>query len=189
MWSVAFVNGCAFIPRNLKSRMSRLLPIRRLNYALMFQPRNHGQKQNSISRSFPSMDAMSEMMNSIILRRSSLLSFFASCRNCGFSKRNYCALAGICMRMAHASRHFLLDKSDELLHLPVHLFHAFPHLQDDGHSRDVHSQIPGEREDEFQPLQIFFGVQTGVALCARGFQQSFTLIQPQRLRMNRSEEH
>src|ERR1700685_1367812 len=83
-----------------------------------------------------------------------------------------------------ARKHFLLDKLHELLHLPLHFFHALAHLQDDRHPRNVHGQIAGQSEDELQPLQVFLGVEAGVAFGPRRLEQSFALVKAQRLRMN-----
>src|SRR5262249_4662065 len=97
---------------------------------------------------------------------------------------NDCALAGIRLCVAYAVGYFLLNEADEFLHLPVHLFHALPHLQDDGDSGNVYAQVASQGQNEFQPLQTFFSIETGIALGARGLQQSFTLIKTKGLRMN-----
>src|ERR1700693_1068551 len=83
-----------------------------------------------------------------------------------------------------AGEHFLLDILHELLDLALHLFHALAHLQDDRHAADVHPQIASQRQDELQPLQVFVRVKAGVALGARGLEQSLALIKAQRLGMD-----
>ena len=84
----------------------------------------------------------------------------------------------------NARQHFCPYIVDEALHLAIHLFHAFPHLQHDGNSGDVHAKIARQVQDELQPLQVFFGIEARIAFGARRLQQSFALIQPQRLRMD-----
>ena len=66
-----------------------------------------------------------------------------------------------------ASQHFLLDVLHELLDLPLHFFHTLAHLQDDRHASDVHPKVASEREDEFQPFQVFIRIESCVALGAR----------------------
>ena len=75
----------------------------------------------------------------------------------------------------------MLDVLHELLDLALHLLHALAHLQDDRHARDVDAQIARQRKNELQPLQIFVGIEARVTFGARGFEQAFALIEPQRL--------
>ena len=61
-----------------------------------------------------------------------------------------------------ASKNLALNKFYELLHLPLHLFHALAHVEDDRNTRDVHAKIAREVEDEFQTPEILFGVEARV---------------------------
>ncbi len=45
-------------------------------------------------------------------------------------------------------------------------------------------KIARQVQDELQPLQVLIRIEPRVALCARGLQQAFALVEPQRLRMN-----
>jgi len=49
-------------------------------------------------------------------------------------------------------------------------------LQDDRHAADVDAKVSRQRQNEFQPLQVFVGVQARVAFGARGLEQAFALI-------------
>jgi len=69
----------------------------------------------------------------------------------------------------------------EFLDLALHFFHALAHLKDDRHTADVHAQIAGQRENEFQPLQIFVSVEAGVALGAGRLEQALAFVQAQGL--------
>jgi hypothetical protein len=60
-------------------------------------------------------------------------------------------------------QHFLLDGFHEILDLILHFFHALAHLQDDGDAADVHAEIARQVQNEFQPLQVFVGVEASVA--------------------------
>src|SRR5208282_3604639 len=71
-----------------------------------------------------------------------------------------------------AREHLGTHVFDEGLHLAVHLFHALAHLQDDGDAGDVDAEVAGEVENELEPLQIFIGVEAGVALGARRLEQT-----------------
>ena len=70
------------------------------------------------------------------------------------------------------------------LDLPLHLGHLFAHVQNDFDARQIHAQVARQLENHFQPLQIVVGVEARVAVAARGLEQSFALIEPQRLRMD-----
>jgi len=88
------------------------------------------------------------------------------------------------MGVAGAESDFILHKADKLLHFAVHVFHAFPHRQDDGNAGDIYAQVSSQVENELQPLQIFFRIKARVAVGARGLEQAFTLVKTQRLRMD-----
>src|SRR5580765_6641631 len=47
----------------------------------------------------------------------------------GFAQGDDGSLAGIGLGMAGTEGNFFLHKVDKLLHFPIHLFHALPHLQ------------------------------------------------------------
>ena len=87
-------------------------------------------------------------------------------------------------RLLHAAKHLVAHIADEVLHVRVHLLHAFAHLQDDGNAGDVDPKIPGKVQDELQPFQILIRVEPGVPFRARRTQQPLPLVEAQRLRMN-----
>src|SRR5260370_40793319 len=63
-------------------------------------------------------------------------------------------------------QYLVLDVLHELLDLALHFFHALTHLQNDGDAADVDAQIARERQDELKPLQIFVGIEPGIAFGA-----------------------
>ena len=79
------------------------------------------------------------------------------------SYRNYGAACRIVSRI-RARHDFLLQILHEVLNLPLHLFHAFAHLQDDRNPADVHTQVPRQVQNELEPLQVFIRVEPGIAL-------------------------
>jgi hypothetical protein len=81
----------------------------------------------------------------------------------------------------HAGDHLGTDVLDEVLHLLVHGFHALAHLEDDGDARDVDTEVAGEVEDELEALEVFVGVEAGVAFSARGFEEAFALVEAEGL--------
>src|SRR5947209_12179244 len=87
-----------------------------------------------------------------------------------------------------ATRKLLLYCDDEIFHhlrhLVIHLFHPLLHIEDDGDARHVDAEIAREGQDEFEALQVLLGVHARVALSARRLEEAFTLVEPQRLRMN-----
>ncbi len=87
----------------------------------------------------------------------------------------------VCLETGQHLRPHILDK---VLHLPVHLFHALAHLQDDGDPGNVHAQVASQVQDELQPLQVFVGIEPRVPVGARRLQQPLALVQAQGLRVN-----
>src|SRR5262249_49586567 len=72
---------------------------------------------------------------------------------------------GALLRMG--TRDYLLpNQPDEFLHLPLHLFHALAHLQDDCNAGDVNPEIASQIENEFKALQILIGIKPRVVLSA-----------------------
>ena len=49
------------------------------------------------------------------------------------------------MTSVRARHNLLLDVLHKVVHLPLHLFHALAHLQDDGHPADIHAQVARQR--------------------------------------------
>src|SRR6202034_2754624 len=84
-----------------------------------------------------------------------------------------------------ALRKLLIEGLHKALNLLLHRFHLLAHVQDDLHARQVHPQLARQLQNHFQPLQILIRIEPRVPFAARWRQQSFALIQPQRLRMNR----
>src|SRR5262249_42949288 len=88
------------------------------------------------------------------------------------------------MACSRARKHLALNKFHEVLHLPLHLFHAFAHVQNDGDAGNVYTEIAGETKNEFEPLKILIGIETSVPLSSRRLEESFAFIQEKRLGMN-----
>src|ERR1035437_6110847 len=86
--------------------------------------------------------------------------------------------------LLRARHHLVAHIADEARHLALHFVHALAHLQNNRDTRDVHSQVPRQRQDQFQALDIFVGVEAGVAFGARRLQQTFAFVQAQRLRVD-----
>src|SRR5215472_99411 len=105
-------------------------------------------------------------------------------RRSGSANGNEGALARIGVSLAGPKSDFLVYKADKLLHLPVHLFHALAHLQNDRDSGNVHAQIAGQVQDELQPLQVVFGIEARIAFGSGRFKQTLALVETQRLRVN-----
>jgi hypothetical protein len=78
----------------------------------------------------------------------------------------------------------MLDVLHKLLNLPLHFFHPFAHLQNDGHAADVHAQIARQRQNELQPLQVFIRIEPRIAFGAARLEQPLAILKPQCLRMN-----
>ena len=76
------------------------------------------------------------------------------------------------------------DILHELVHLALHLLHLPAHVENDLDAGEIHAQVPRQREDGFELLEIFFGVQARVPLRSRWLQEAFALVEPERLRMN-----
>jgi hypothetical protein len=70
----------------------------------------------------------------------------------GFTQRDDRALAGIGMGITGAESHLILHKTNKLLHLAIHVFHTLAHLQDNRDARNIYAQVPGQIQDELQPL-------------------------------------
>lgn len=66
----------------------------------------------------------------------------------------------------YPSDDLLPDHSHKFLHLPLHLLHAFAHLQDDGNTGDVYSQIASEIQNELESLEILISVKACVPFSA-----------------------
>jgi len=77
-----------------------------------------------------------------------------------------------------------LQVLEEPFKLLLHRVHLLSHVENYLNAREVHTQVARQRKDQLEPLEIRIGVETRVALRTRGFQQTFTFIQSQRLRMN-----
>src|SRR5664279_5584588 len=69
--------------------------------------------------------------------------------------------------LLRARHHIVAHIADEPRHLALHFVHTLAHLQNNRDTRDVHSQVPRQRQDQFQTLDIFVGVEAGVAFGAR----------------------
>jgi hypothetical protein len=81
--------------------------------------------------------------------------------------RDYGVAGGLFLRdvIGYASE-FLLDYAGEFGHLFFHFQHLFAHIQDDFDAGEVYAHVAGQREDYVQALQVFVGVQAGVAFRA-----------------------
>ena len=89
--------------------------------------------------------------------------------------------AGLAGGVLHAGEHFGADVVDEVLHLVVHGFHALTHLENDGDAGDVDAEVAGEVEDELEALEVFVGIEAGVAFGAGGFEEAFALVEAEGL--------
>src|SRR5579872_1137790 len=78
----------------------------------------------------------------------------------------------------------LIQAGDKFLDLLLHGCHFFPHVQDDLDTRQIHTQFARKLQNHFQTLQILVRVQPRVAFAARGLQETFALVEAQRLRMD-----
>jgi hypothetical protein len=81
------------------------------------------------------------------------------------------------------AREFLLDYAGEFGHLSFHFEHFLPHVQDDFDAGEVYAHIASQRQYYVEALQIFVGVEAGVAFGARWLQQADALVEAQCLRM------
>jgi hypothetical protein len=144
----------------------------------------HATRDPSTALSFASRTATSlRMTESKYWRELALLPWLHCRRYHRPSHRHDRALRRIGRGMG-ASEHFFLNVLHELLDLALHFFHALAHLQNDRHAADVHAQVARQRQDEFQPLEVFVRVETCIAFGARRFQQSLALVEAQRLGMD-----
>src|ERR1700741_4309489 len=78
------------------------------------------------------------------------LSFFRGLDCWSHHRSSYghdCSLRGVGGGVS-AGQDLLLDVLYEFLDLALHFFHAFAHLQNDCHTRDVDAEIAGEGENE-----------------------------------------
>src|SRR5207245_10408252 len=76
------------------------------------------------------------------------------------------------------------DLRPEVVAMPVHRLHAVAHLQDGSDAADVHAEVAGKIEDEFEALQVLVGIETRVAFGAGGVEQTLALIETQSLTMD-----
>ena len=83
-----------------------------------------------------------------------------------------------------AARELAFDVIHELVDLALHLLDLPPHVQDDLDAGEVHAEVARQREDRFELLQVLFGVEARVAVGARRLEQSFALVEAERLRVD-----
>ena len=58
----------------------------------------------------------------------------------------------------------------------LHGLHLVPHVENDFDSGEIHSEIAGQMQNDFEAHQIFFRVEARVAVAAAGLEQTFALI-------------
>src|SRR5512143_1368858 len=79
---------------------------------------------------------------------------------------------------------FLAKLKNRFLHLPLHLFHLLAHREDHLDARKVDAEFPGQSQDHFELLDVFFGIEARVSPTPLRLDESLTLIEPQGLRMD-----
>src|ERR1051325_6218072 len=72
---------------------------------------------------------------------------------------------------------------EKALELALHRVHLLAHVEDDFDARKIDAEIACQREDYFEPFKIRISVKPRVALRTCRLEQTFTLIQTQRLRV------
>src|SRR5690349_1999094 len=77
-----------------------------------------------------------------------------------------------------------LQVLEEPLKLLLHRIHLLAHVEDDLHAREIHPKVARQRKNQFQPLEIRIGIESRVPFRSRRLQKPFTLVEPERLRMN-----
>src|SRR6516164_2534164 len=65
-----------------------------------------------------------------------------------------------------------VERGDEALHLPLHLRHLLPHVENDLDAREVHTELARQMQDDLQSLEIAVSIEPRVAFAARRTQQS-----------------
>jgi len=77
-----------------------------------------------------------------------------------------------------------LQVLEESLKLLLHRIHLLAHVEYDLDTREINSQVARQRKNQFQSLEIGIGIEPRVSFRARRLQKPFTLVKPERLRMN-----
>ena len=77
-----------------------------------------------------------------------------------------------------------LQVLEEPLKLLLHRVHLLAHVQNDLDTGKIHAQVARQRKNQFQSFEIRIGVEPRVSFRARRFQEPFTLVESERLRMN-----
>src|SRR6185437_7168643 len=88
------------------------------------------------------------------------------------------------MLRARPVRQFEVQGLYELLDLLLHRLHLLPHVQNDLDAGEIHAEIPGEMENDFEPVEVFIGIKPRVAIAAAGLEQTLALVKTKRLRVD-----
>ena len=78
----------------------------------------------------------------------------------------------------------MIETLHELLDLALHGGHLGAHIENDLDARQIHAQIARQMQNHFEPFQVFIGIEPRIAVAAAGLEQSFALIEAQRLGMH-----
>ena len=65
-------------------------------------------------------------------------------------------------------RQFVVQGLNELLDLLLHGLHLLPHVQNDLDPGEIHAEVPGEMENDFEPVEILIGIEARIAVAAAG---------------------
>src|ERR1044071_1071234 len=77
-----------------------------------------------------------------------------------------------------------LQVLEKPLKLLLHRVHLFTHVENDLHTREIHSEIARQGKNQLQSLEVRIGIEPRVAFRARRLQQPFAFVESERLRMN-----
>src|SRR2546425_173527 len=83
-----------------------------------------------------------------------------------------------------ALAHFIAQRGEQVVEVPLHALHGLPHLEDDLYPSQIHPQLTGKVEDSRKTLQIFVGIEPRIPIRSGGFQQPFSFVETESLRMH-----
>ena len=63
----------------------------------------------------------------------------------------------------------IVYKRDYVFHLPLQLFHLFPHVEDDFHAGQIDAELARKSQDDLKPLEILFRIEPGIPSLLEGF--------------------
>src|SRR5205085_9869637 len=80
--------------------------------------------------------------------------------------------------------HRLADVVEQPVEVHVGVAHHPRELEDDFDPGEIHAEVARQRQNHFELPDLVFTIKTSVARRARRFDETFALVQPERLRMN-----